>query len=73
MGSLPSGRLCIEITDPTQYRWNDQNLVGRWYDRKVKCAEDYLSEAIVALTGAAALAKYRRAEAEEKARIQAEQ
>lgn len=69
----PSGRLCIEITDPAQYRWNDQNLVGRWYDRKVKCAEDYLSEAIVALTGAAALAKHRRAEAEEKARIQAAQ
>lgn len=47
--------------------------MGRWYDRKAKCAEDYLSEAIVALTGAAALAKHRRAEAEEKARIQAEQ
>jgi len=69
----PSGRLCIEIKDPTQYQWNDQNLVGRWYDRKAKCAEDYLSEAIVALSGAAALAKHRRAEAEEKARIRAEQ
>lgn len=69
----PSGRLCIEIKDPTQYRWNDQNLVGRWYDRKAKCAEDYLSEAIVALTGAASLAKHRRAEAEERARIRAEQ
>jgi hypothetical protein len=69
----PSGRLCIEITDPTQYRWNDQNLVGRWYDRKAKFAEDYLSEAIVALAGAAALAKHRRAEAEKQARIRAEQ
>ena len=70
---FPSGRLCVEITDPTQYRWNSQNLVGRWYDRKAKCAEDYLSEAIVALAGAAALAKYRRGEAEKQARIQAEQ
>ncbi|MEQ1524070.1 MAG: hypothetical protein ABL936_22660, partial [Aestuariivirga sp.] len=70
---FPSGRLCIEITCPTQYRWNDQILVGRWYDRKAKCAEDYLSEAIVALAGAAALAKHCRAEAEEKARIRAEQ
>ncbi len=69
----PSGRLCIEISNPTQYRWNDQNLVGRWYDRKAKCAEDYLSEASVALAGAAALAKHRRAEAEKTALIQAEQ
>ena len=68
-----SGRLCIEIKDPTQYRWNDQNMAGSWYDRKAKRAVDYLSEAIVALAGAAALAKHRRAEAEERARIQAQQ
>jgi hypothetical protein len=48
-------------------------VVGRWYDRKTKCAEDYLSDAIVALAGAAALAKHRRAEAEKRARIRAEQ
>lgn len=47
--------------------------MGRWYDRKTKCAEDYLSEAIIALAGAAALAKHRRAEAEKQARIRAEQ
>lgn len=70
---FPSGRLCIEITDPTQYRWNSENVVGRWYDRKTKFAEDYLGEAIVALAGAAALAKHRRAEAEKQARIEAEQ
>jgi hypothetical protein len=37
---------------------------GRTPDRKTKCAEDYLGEAIVALAGAATLAKHRRAEAE---------
>ena len=47
--------------------------MGRWYDRKTKCAQDYLSEAIVALAGTAALAKHRRAEAEKQARIRAEQ
>ncbi len=69
----PSGRLCIELSDPTQYRWNSENVVGRWYDRKTKCAEGYLGEAIVALAGAAALAKHRRAEAEKQACIRAEQ
>jgi hypothetical protein len=47
--------------------------VGRLYDRKTKCADDYLSEAIVALARAAALAKHRRAEAKKQARIRAEQ
>ncbi len=32
--------------------------MGRWYDWKAKFAEDYLNEAIVALAGAAALAKH---------------
>jgi len=47
--------------------------MGRWHDWKAKCAKDYLSDAIVALVGAAALAKHRRAEAEERVRIRAEQ
>jgi len=68
----PSGRLCIELTDTTLYRWKNANLVGRWYDRKTRVLEDYLGETIVALTAAAALAKHRRAKAEEKARVQAE-
>ncbi|MGE3227282.1 MAG: hypothetical protein AB7I72_24630, partial [Parvibaculaceae bacterium] len=38
---LPSGRLCLQLTDPTQMRWNDKNLVGRWYDRKTKPLESY--------------------------------
>lgn len=69
----PSGRLCIELTDPTLYRWKAANLVGRWYDRKEKRLEGYFGEAIVALMAAAALAKHRRAEAEEKARLEAEE
>lgn len=69
----PSGRLCIELSDPTRYSWNNEHLVGRWYDRKNKSADEYLREAIVALAPAAALIKHRRAEAEEKARIQSEE
>jgi hypothetical protein len=69
----PSGRLCFEITDPTIYRWNSENVVGRWYDRSKTKPEDYLGEAVVALVTQSALLKHRRAEANEKARIRAEE
>lgn len=63
----------MELTDPTLYRWKNANLVGRWYDRKARRLEGYLGETIVALAAAAALAKHRRAKAEEKARLEAEE
>ncbi len=69
----PSGRLCIELSDPTHYRWNNEHLIGRWYDRKNKSGDEYLRELIVALAPAAALVKHRRAEAEERARLQFEE
>jgi hypothetical protein len=70
---FPSGRLCLEVCDPARYSWEKEHLIGRWYDRKTKRIEEYLGEAIVALSPAAALIKHRRAEAEEQARIRAEQ
>jgi hypothetical protein len=70
---VPSGRLCMEISDPTQYRWNGENIVGRWYDRRNSKVEDHFGSAMVALARAAALVKHRRVEAVEKERIEAEQ
>jgi len=70
---FPSGRLCMEILDPTQYRWHGEDIVGRWYDRRNKKVEDQLGDAMVALAAASILAKHRRAEAEKKARAEAEE
>jgi hypothetical protein len=69
----PSGHLCLEITDPTSYRWRDEHLVGRWYDRGTKQLEEYLTDAVIALAPAAAAIKVRRAEAAERARLRAEE
>lgn len=63
----PSGRLCLEISDPTQYRWKGADIVGRWHDRGVRKVDAYLGSAMVALAAAASSAKHRRAEAAEKA------
>jgi len=68
-----SGRLCFELSDPTVYRWNSQNVVGRWYDRHKTKVEDILGDTIVVLVTKSALLKYRRAEAAERARIRAEE
>lgn len=69
---VPSGRLSLQLTDPTERSWEDKNLVGRWYDRKAKPLDDYLAETIPALTEAAILAKHRRAEKLERECIRAE-
>jgi hypothetical protein len=69
---FPSGRLAFEVTDPSQYRWNGEHVVGRWHDRGSKQLEQYIGEAIVALVTGAAMAKHRRAEAERQERIRAE-
>jgi hypothetical protein len=68
----PSGRLCFEITDPTKYRWNSENIVGRWYDRTNKSVDQYIAESIVSVAGAAAHNKILRAEEEERKRLHAE-
>lgn len=68
----PSGRLCFEITDPTKYRWNSENIVGRWYDRTNKPVDQYIAESIVSAAGAAAHNKILRAEAEERKRLYSE-
>lgn len=69
----PSARLCLEITDPACHSWNNEHVIGRWYDRKTRRLEEYLGEVMIVLAPAAALIKHRRAEAEEQARIRAEQ
>lgn len=69
----PSGRLAIEITDPTQFSWRSENLIGRWHDRHMKKLEDYLGEVMAALPVAAVRVKQRRAEEVERARIEAEE
>jgi hypothetical protein len=70
---FPSGRLCLEVSDPSRYSWQNEHLIGRWYDRKTKTLEAYLGEVIIALSPAAVLIKHRRAEEEEQARIRAEE
>ncbi len=69
---FPSGRLSMDIRDPTIYSWQNENLIGRWNDRGTTKVEDCLGMAVGALRNAAILAKNRRAEKEEKARIEAE-
>lgn len=68
----PSGKLALELTDPSGYRWGKENLVGRWYDRTNVPLGDMLGEVMVALATGAAAAKVRRAEEQEQARIAAE-
>jgi hypothetical protein len=70
---FPSGRLCLEVSDPSRYSWQNEHLIGRWYDRKTKTLEAYVGEVIIALSPAASLIKHRGAEVEEQARIRAEQ
>jgi hypothetical protein len=70
---FPSGRLCLVVSDPSRYCWQNGHLIGRWYDRKTKALEAYLGEVIIALSPAAVLIKHRRAEEEEQARIRAEE
>jgi hypothetical protein len=70
---FPSGRLCLEVSDPSRYSWQNEHLIGRWYERKTKTLEAYLGEVIIALSPAAALIKHRSAEEEEQARIRAEE
>ncbi|WP_374652315.1 hypothetical protein [Dongia sp.] len=69
----PSGRLALELTDPSQYRYNNVNLVGRWYDRTSKSLGEALGEVMIALITAAAAVKVRRAEEMERARLKAEE
>lgn len=68
----PSGRLAVEITDAAGYRWQKSNLVGRWYDRRQRKLEEHLGEMLVALLKGAAVAKQRRLENEDKARLEQE-
>ncbi len=63
----------MEITDPTRYRWDGENLVGRWRDRPSRKLETYLGDAMVALVTASALVKHRRLEDAERARVRAEE
>ena len=69
---VPSGRLSLELKDASRVRWDNKDLVGRWYDRKTKTLEEYLSDAIPALKEASILAKHRRAEKLERERLKAE-
>ena len=68
---FPSGKLCLEVSDPTKYAWSGKNIVGRWYDRLNKSVDQYIVDSIVAVAGAAAHNKILRAEEEERARLHA--
>jgi len=70
---FPSGRLSLEIKDPTAPGWDSRDLVGRWRDHRKKGLENYLPKAMAALTAAPAAVKHRRAEEAEKERIRAEE
>lgn len=69
---VPSGRLSLELKDAVWPRWGSKDLVGRWYDRKTKALEEYLSETMPVLMEASILAKHRRAEERERERLKAE-
>lgn len=66
---FPSGRLSMTLRDPSTYRWNRQDLIGHWRDRKTKPLEHYLNKALVALAVGASEIRYRQAEAAEKERL----
>jgi len=69
----PSGRLSLEITNPAQRRWQSENLVGRWHDRKSKKLEAILNEVMVSVAGGAAQSKIIRAQKEEEERQRKEE
>lgn len=66
---FPSGRLVMTLRDPSKYRWNRQDQIGLWRDRKTKPLESYLNKALVALGVGATAIRYRQAEAAEKERL----
>ena len=70
---FPSGRLVMTLRDPSTYRWNREDLIGHWRDRKTKPLEHYLNDALVALAVGASEIRYRQAEAEEKERLRLEE
>ncbi len=70
---VPSGRLRLELTDPSVYRSEDHYLVGRWYDRKDNRVEDRLGDAMIALARSAARSRLRREEAEDRLHEQAQE
>jgi hypothetical protein len=69
---LPSGRFCVVLENPAAYSWKPEHLLGRWYDRKTKCVEDYMNDIIVAMHSGAALVREVRIADEEEQRKQQE-
>lgn len=67
-----SGRLIIEINDPSLYRRDEGHVIGRWRDRKDQRVEEQLNDVMVSLAGAAAKVKIRQQEELEKLRVEAE-
>jgi len=69
----PSGRLSLQITDPTATDWSSKNLIGRWHDRRTKKLEDYLPRIMATLASAPVSVRHRREEEAEQERIRAEE
>lgn len=67
-----SGRLNIEVNDPSLYRRQEGYIVGRWRDRQDQRVEDQLGDLMVALAGAVVRANARRQEKLDKLRLEAE-
>lgn len=70
---FPSGRLSMEIRDPTATGYGSQDLIGRWHDRRQKKLEDYLPDIMIKLAAAPGVVRHRRAEEAERERIRIEE
>ncbi|MEQ8608316.1 MAG: hypothetical protein RIB49_15665 [Rhodospirillales bacterium] len=70
---VPSGRISLEIRDPSIPEWHRDNVIGRWQDRKTKRVEDYLTMVASTLDVASSLIKERQKKEEEDARQRAEE
>jgi hypothetical protein len=55
-----SGKLCMEISDPREFRWSTRNLVGQWHDRRNQPLEGCYEIAVTASEAAAQRIQYCR-------------
>jgi hypothetical protein len=69
---FPSGRLSLTLSNPAEYRWSKERVLGRWYDRKSVTLENQMHEVVVGMIAGAVVIRRNRLAAEERERIRQE-
>ncbi|WP_342712559.1 hypothetical protein AAFG13_15690 [Bradyrhizobium sp. B124] len=66
---FPAGRLSLTLSNPAEFRWSKERVLGRWYDRKSVNLEKQLREVVVGMIAGAVVIRRNRLAAEERERI----